>query len=154
MGMELRTTANLEDLNTDGAFDSNMRRTLMETPIRRINERGEAEVELMPDTYYLSSSIWTGHHFKDLPQFEDTLTDQWFSELSNRKLRFEFNQESLNVELKYIIHQSIFKDKWSITGLFRYRPTQYRHLQRYVNENWPNVSKISEMQSNVKPRVL
>ena len=148
MGMELRTTANLEDLNADGAFNSNLRRTLLETPIRRINERGEAEVELMPDTYYLSNSIWTGHHFKDLPQFEDTLTDQWFIELSNRKLRFEFNQESLNVELKYIIHQSIFKDKWSITGLFRYRPTQYRHLQRYVNENWPNLSKISEMQSN------
>lgn len=148
MGMELRTVAKLDDINADGTFNSRIRRTLMQTPVRRINDNGEEVVEAQTDTYYLSNSIWTGNQFKELPQFEETLTEDWFQKLSTRKLRFEFKQDSLNLELKYIVHQSIFKDKWSITGVFRYRPTTYQHLQRYVNGAWPNLTSFADMQTD------
>ena len=134
-----------------------MAEQLSYTPILAINGDGSYGVERVRTDFYLANDEWRASHFLELDQFAAEKDKAAFKRKGRKKgpggdeaafrdyvMRFRFDNRSLNMEAKFVFHQMIFAQAWSLNTACFQENQAMKKLAAYVNGRRPDISPISQ----------
>ncbi len=80
---------------------------------------------------------------ENIPQFQEMAKNH--SKRRRRNMRFEINSATVNLEVKYVWYQKLFKDEWAIGTVFGGQATSLRRLTAFLNEKYSNLPSLLDL---------
>ena len=138
--------------NQDIVNNSNEKitKTLSKYTEKKVNEDKSVIYTEIQTTYFLENNKWHIEFFGDIEQFKEEVENYKYS---NKNIYFPFNNENINKEMKFIVYNKIFHDKWSLQSTLISQMSFVRQLAKFINEKYPNINSFKELdleKSNIK----
>lgn len=92
--------------------------------------------------YFLENNKWHIDFFKDIQKLKPAY-EKYNSQVKN--IVFEFNNNNLNLEMKYIVINKLFSSQWNFKSLLYCYGNAIRHLSRFINNLYPNINSFMEL---------
>ncbi|MBZ8126164.1 transposase, partial [Bacillus thuringiensis] len=92
-------------------FHERLQRELSSYSVKTIEKDGSVAIHHVKDPYFLVNDIWNVDFLKNIPQFQEMAKNH--SKRRRRNMRFEINSATVNLEVKYVWYQKLFKDEWA-----------------------------------------
>ncbi len=83
--------------------------TLSKYTEKKINKDKSVTYTEIPTTYFLDNDKWHIDFFGKIEQFKEQVESYKYS---NKNISFPFNNENINKEIKFIVYNKLFSDKW------------------------------------------
>lgn len=101
---------------------------------------GSVIVEYVQNSYFLVNDIWNIGFLENIPQFTmETYKGK------NRDLYFRIANPTMNLEVKYVWYQKMFREEWSLRSVFVSHATMLRRLTSFLNEKYPNLFSLLDL---------
>ena len=108
---------------------------------RKINSDKSTFYTEVPTTYFLENDNWSIEFFVGIEQFKEPLENYKYT---NKNIPFPFNNESINKEMKFIVYNKLFFEKWSLQSTLMFQRPLIKRLARFINEKYPNINSFKE----------
>lgn len=128
------------------------------TPHVVIEEDSGYHIEREATSYYLDNDEWRASHFFEMSDFADDKGKGGFKpkkaikpgsrggkEYRDYIMRFRFNNPELNLEMKFVFHQLIFRRIWSLNTACFQGNQAIKKFASFINECHPEFSSIIEL---------
>lgn len=92
-------------------------------------------------SYFIENNVWNIEFFSNISQFKDKIKG-W---KKSNNIQFNFINNNLNLELKYIWYKKIFNEEWALSTAFVFQATQLKKFAIFINENYPEINSFIEM---------
>lgn len=104
-----------------------------------VNHSENLNKEIINDPYFFNNDIWNA-------EFIGEIINKTHSKNKIRKnIKFDFNNHSLKLEIKYIIYKKLFNEEWSLNSLFGSQATSLNKFCTFINEKYPTIQSLSEL---------
>nr|WP_168455249.1 tyrosine-type recombinase/integrase [Bacillus cereus]QEF20126.1 tyrosine-type recombinase/integrase [Bacillus cereus] len=124
-------------------FHERLQRELSSYSVKTIEKDGSVAIHHVKDPYFLVNDIWNVDFLKNIPQFQEMAKNH--SKRRRRNMRFEINSATVNLEVKYVWYQKLFKDEWAIGTVFGGQATSLRRLTAFLNEKYSNLPSLLDL---------
>ncbi|EOU1120208.1 tyrosine-type recombinase/integrase [Clostridium perfringens] len=116
--------------------------TLSKYTEKKVNKDKTVSYAEIPTTYFLENNKWHIEFFYGIEQFKKQVKDHKYT---NKNISFPFNSENINKEMKFIVYNKLFSDKWSLQSALRGQRRFIRLLAEFINEKYPNINSFKEL---------
>ena len=116
--------------------------TLSNYTEKKVNKDKSVTYTEIPTTYFLENNKWHIEFFADIEQFKEQVENYKYS---NKNILFQFNNENINKEMKFIVYNKLFSDKWSLQSAITSQAQFIRRLAEFINEKYPNINSFKEL---------
>ncbi|PRT15430.1 transposase [Bacillus toyonensis] len=130
-------------------FHERLQHELSSYHVKTIEKDGSISIHHVKDLYFLVNDIWNISFLKNIPQFLG-MVEKYKS--TNQNVRFQINNATVNLEVKYVWYQKLFKEEWSLSSIFRAQTTHLRRLTAFLNEKYPNLPSLLDLDINKAER--
>lgn len=128
--------------NTKIESKDKITKTLSKYTEKIINEDKSVTYIEIPTTYFLENDKWQIDFFRDIEQFKEQVKNYKYS---NKNLYFPFNNENINKEMKFIVYNKLFSDKWGLQTVLTGQMKFIRRLAEFINEKYPNINSFKKL---------
>jgi len=115
-----------------------------------INEDGSVTYKKIKTTYFLENDNWHIDFFGNIEQFKKQYEEYKYA---NKNIAFNFNNTNINNEMKFIIYNKLFNDKWKLSATIMGQQQFIRRLIEFINEKYPTINSFLELdikKANIK----
>ncbi|OOG91309.1 hypothetical protein BTH41_01610 [Bacillus mycoides] len=123
-------------------FHERLQRDLSGYPMKTIEKDDSVIIHHVKDPYFLVKDIWNVDFLENIPQFQE-MVEKYKG--TNRNVRFQINNATVNLEIKYVWYQKLFKDEWSLSTVFGEPARLLRRLTVFLNEKYPNLFSLLDL---------
>ena len=117
-------------------------KTLSKYIKRTINEDKSVVYTEVLTTYFLENDKWHINFFGGIDQFKEQIENYKYT---NKSISFPFNNENINKEIKFIVHNKLFSDEWALKSALNSQMQYIRQLAKFINEKYPNINSFKEL---------
>lgn len=110
-----------------------------------IHEDGSVTKNIVKDPYFFVNNTWNVSYIGTIPNFSEQITNYRYL---NKNIRFESVSPSINLELKYVWYNLLFREEWTLVGAFVRRARILRKLTNFLNERYPDLSSLLYLDVN------
>ncbi|PHG05149.1 tyrosine-type recombinase/integrase [Bacillus toyonensis] len=104
-----------------------------------IHADGSVSIEQVNNPYFLVNDKWNINFISGIKQFEEVIANRNFP---TKSVCFRFCNPSINLEVKYVYYQQLFKDLWTIQTIFGGKNTPLKRMSEFLNEKYPQQSSL------------
>ena len=123
-------------------FHERLQLELSNYPVKSVKVDGTVSIQHKRNPYFLVNDIWSISFFEAIPQFQKIIDNY---KGMNRNIRFQINSPSVNLEVKYVWYQKLFRDEWSLSSIFIGNATHLRKLTEFLNEKYYVLSSLLDL---------
>ncbi|HDR6247077.1 TPA: tyrosine-type recombinase/integrase [Bacillus cereus] len=123
-------------------FHERLQQELLTYPEKTIHEDGSVVIQQIQDPYFLINDMWDVERVGQIKQFSDSLQKYISLKSKFNNISFSFKSPSVNLEVKYIFYQRIFRDEWNIYTAFKGVEQYLRLLITFMNRKYPTLSSL------------
>ena len=113
-------------------------------PEKRVQPDKTVSTNMIPTDFFLDNDIWHVSFFVGIAQFEGVARVYQRSRNVNN-LYFNLNNPNMNTELKFIVHQKLFSEDWSLRPLYCTYAKHFKEYAQFINENYPHINSLLEL---------
>lgn len=124
--------------NEQFEFHERLQQELSSYPLNLIEKDGSITTQYVKDSYFLTHDIWHTSFLETIPQFQKLVKEH----SGRQHVRFQFNSATVNLEIKYVWFHKLFKEEWRIGSLFAGYATYLQKLTVFLNEKYPNLHSL------------
>lgn len=128
--------------NTINVSTDKITKTLSKYTEKIINKDKSITYTEIPTDYFLENDKWHIDFFSNIEQFKKQIEDYNYS---SRNIFFLFKNENINKEMKFIVYNKLFSDKWGVRSSFTNQMQFIRQLSKFINEKYPNINSFKEL---------
>lgn len=124
--------------------------TLSKYTEKKVNKDKSVTYTEIQTTYFLDNDKWHIDFFGDIEQFKEQVKNY---KRSNKNISFQFNNENINKEMKFIVYNKLFSDEWGLQAVLTGQMQFIRRLSEFINEKYPNINSFKELdleKANIK----
>lgn len=123
-------------------FHERLQQELLTYPEKTIHEDGSVVIQQIQDPYFLINDMWDVERVGQIKQFSDSLQKYISLKSKFNNISFSFKSPSVNLEVKYIFYQRIFRDEWNIYTAFKGVEQYLRLLITFMNRKYPTLPSL------------
>ncbi|MCT2534654.1 tyrosine-type recombinase/integrase [Aquibacillus koreensis] len=113
-------------------FHNELKQDMSSFPAQIISRDGDVSFQERDDTYFLDNNKWGLDKIRGVNQFK-LMVDS--SPTIRKNIKFQLEEPSLNLEVKYIFFNRLFNNQWKLTTMFQSIQNPIRRLTEFINEN-------------------
>ena len=146
-------TTNITSIfRNDTANNSNdkITETLSKYTEKKVNKDKSVTYTEIQTTYFLDNNKWHIGFFGDIEQFKQQVKNYKYS---IKNISFQFNNENVNKEMKFIVYSKLFSDEWGLQAVLTSQMKFIKRLSEFINEKYPNINSFKELdleKANIK----
>jgi hypothetical protein len=122
-------------------FHEGLQRELFTYPEKTVNKDRSVTIEQVNNPYFLVNDKWNINFLGEINQFKEMAENY---NLSKKNIYFKLSNPSLNLEVKYVYYQHLFRDLWGFKSTFSSQ-TQLNRMTEFLNEKYPKLSSLLEL---------
>lgn len=88
-----------------------------------IHEDGSVTINVVSNSYFLVNDTWNINVIGAISNFKEQFSNYKYS---NKNIRFEVKSPSVNLEIKYVWYNKLFRDEWTLASAFVGQATHLR----------------------------
>ena len=108
-----------------------------------VHEDRSVEYIVRQDSRFLEAECWTVGMFRDIGQFKENNGLDF--RCDKRILRFNFPNETINNEVRFIVYHKLFRSDWSVSNLFTNRLFELSLSTRFLWEKYPRLGSLLDL---------
>jgi integrase len=129
---------NIEQLG----FHEGLQLELSSYPVKLVQSDSSVIVQHEENPCFLINDIWNINFLVVIPQFQEMI-DKYKG--TSRNIHFEINSPSVNLEVKYVWYQKLFREEWALNSIFGVYSTHLRKLTAFLNEKYPALPSLLDL---------
>ncbi|MFJ8099975.1 tyrosine-type recombinase/integrase [Lysinibacillus sp. NPDC096212] len=122
-------------------FHEGLQRALSTYPEKTVQKDGSVSIEQVKNSYFLINDKWNINVISEIKQFEELVSNYNYS---NKNIQFQFDNPSINLEVKYVYYQQLFNDLWTIKSIFM-NQSPLKRITEFLNEKYPKLSSLLDL---------
>ncbi|WP_047983577.1 tyrosine-type recombinase/integrase, partial [Ornithinibacillus californiensis] len=126
-------------------FHDELMQKMTSFPVKVTSKDGSVNFRHRYDSYFLDNNKWSLYKIRGINQFKQMVDN---SPTIRRNIRFQFEEPSLNLEVKYIFFHRLFTNQWKVTTMFQSIQSPIRRLTEFINENMEGISSFLQLNIN------
>jgi integrase len=107
-----------------------------------IHEDGSVTTNVVQNPYFLVNDTWNVNVIGTIPNFKEQFLNY---KATNKNIRFEVKNPSINLEIKYVWYNKLFRDEWTLTTAFFGQVSHLRKLTAFLNEKYPELRSLLDL---------
>lgn len=107
-----------------------------------INGNGSVTKREIHNPYFLVNDTWSIEFIGTIPNFQERYQEY---NCFNKNVRFEVKSPSVNLELKYVWYNKLFREEWNLKSFFVGRITHLKRLTAFLNKKYSNLFSLLEL---------
>ncbi|AKR10514.1 transposase [Bacillus thuringiensis] len=119
-------------------FHERLQQELSSYPVNIIEINGSVDIQYVKNPYFLTHDIWHTSFLETIPQFQKLVEEH----SGRQHVRFQIDSATVNLEIKYVWFHKLFKEEWRISSLFSGYATYLQKLTSFLNEKYPNLHSL------------
>ncbi|KQB93387.1 transposase [Geobacillus sp. PA-3] len=108
-----------------------------------IHEDGSVTINVVSNSYFLVNDTWNINVIGAISNFKEQFSNYKYS---NKNIRFEVKSPSVNLEIKYVWYNKLFRDEWTLASAFVGQATHLRKLTAFLNEKYPTLYSLLDLE--------
>lgn len=128
--------------NTVNIFNDKITETLSKYTEKIVNKDKSVTYTEIPTTYFLDNDKWHIDFFGNIEQFKEQVENYKYA---SKNIYFSFNNENINKEIKFIVHNKLFYDEWGLQSTIMSQMQFIRRLAEFINEKYSNINSFREL---------
>ena len=109
---------------------------------KTINEDKSVTYTEVSTTYFLDNDKWHIEFFGNIEQFKEQVEKYKYS---SKNISFPFNNDNIKKEIKFIVYNKLFSDKWGLPSTLNVQSQFIRQLSKFINNKYPNINSFEEL---------
>ncbi|KXI83127.1 transposase [Bacillus cereus] len=109
---------------------------------KTIQSDGSVTTNRVDNPYFLMNNNWNIKFLKSIPQFQK-MADNYKGK--RRNVHFRINSPTVNLEIKYVWYQKLFKEQWALSSGFNQKAALLTKLSIFLNEKYPHLPSLFEL---------
>ncbi|MCU5582982.1 tyrosine-type recombinase/integrase [Bacillus toyonensis] len=123
-------------------FHESLQRELLTYPKKTVQDDGSITIQQIKDPYFIINDTWNLNFIENIPQFEEAMKN--YKSLG-QYVHFLINNPTIKLEIKYVFHQKLFGEIWSIGTIFNAYRTNLSKLSVFLNETYPDLFSLLDL---------
>jgi integrase len=119
-----------------------LQRELSNYPVKTVKADGTVSIHHERNPYFLVNDIWSISFFEAIPQFQEMIDNY---KGTTRSIQFQISSPSVNLEVKYVWYQKLFRDEWGLSSSFIGMATHLRKLTKFLNEKYNELPSLLDL---------
>ncbi|MFI8705466.1 tyrosine-type recombinase/integrase [Bacillus sp. NPDC077411] len=119
-------------------FHERLKCELSSYPVKIIEKDGSVATQHVKDPYFLVHDVWNPSFLENISQFQEVAKNY----RGRQNMSFQINSATVNLEIKYVWYQKLFKEEWTLNSVFNGQPTYLRRLTAFLNEKYPALPSL------------
>ncbi|PER93733.1 transposase [Bacillus sp. AFS059628] len=124
-------------------FHEQLQQELSTYTEKNIHEDGKVTNNIVQNPYFLVNNTWNVNVIGMIPNFIKQFLNYTHT---NKNLKFEIESPSVNLELKYVWYNKLFRDEWQLTSAFTGQVQHLRKLTAFLNEKYPALHSLLDLE--------
>jgi integrase len=124
-------------------FHEHLQKELSTYTEKIIHEDGSITTNVMRNPYFLVNDTWNINVIGAISNFKEQFLNYKYS---NKNVRFEVKSSSVNLEIKYVWYNKLFRDEWTLSSAFAGQATHLRKLATFLNEKYPVLHSLLDLE--------
>lgn len=124
-------------------FHERLQRELSSYPVMAVQPDGTVDIQHEKNPYFLVNDTWNISFLKSIPQFQEMI-DNYKGKIQN--IRFQIKSPSINLEIKYVWYQKLFRDEWALSSIFIGQATNLRKLTDFLSEKYNALPSLLDLE--------
>jgi integrase len=108
-----------------------------------IHEDGSVTTNVVQNPYFLVNDTWNVNVIGTIPNFKEQFLNY---KATKKNIRFEVKSPSVNLEIKYVWYNKLFRDEWTLTSAFVGQVSYLRKLTAFLNEKYPALHSLFDLE--------
>ncbi|WP_412973666.1 tyrosine-type recombinase/integrase [Priestia megaterium] len=118
-------------------------------PSKTIQGDGSITTHQIKEAYFIKNNTWNLNFLKAIPQFKEPIKNY---KSNGQYLHFNIKNPAIKLEIKFVFHQKLFRERWSITTIFNTYKSNLNKLSVFINETYPTLSSLQDLDINEAER--
>ena len=131
-------------IEVDTVIYAQIRQDMSSYPNMVTHEDGTVTVRQVNSSYFLNSDQWRIYKLQAIHQFQPMIKE-FMTERSRKTIYFDFDNETLNLEVKYIFFKRLFNQNWKISTIFQSLQNPLKRLTEFINEQYTTLSSFQQL---------
>ena len=123
-------------------YQDNISKTLSTYTEKIVNKDKTITYKEISTSYFLESNRWNINFFSTIEQFKEQVRNY---RGYHKNILFEFNNNTITKEFKFILYSKIFLEHWSLSNVFNTVRGYIIKLNEFINEKYPNINSLIEL---------
>ena len=123
-------------------YQDNISKTLSTYTEKIVNKDKTITYKEISTSYFLESNRWNINFFSTIEQFKEQVRNY---RGYHKNILFEFNNNTITKEFKFILYSKIFLEHWSLINVFNTVRGYIIKLNEFINEKYPNINSLIEL---------
>lgn len=123
-------------------FHERIRQDLSIFTERNIGADGSVVSHSVSNSYFLENDVWNIHELTKISNFSGYSSPTYY----RTNLRFEINSPSVNLEVKYVWFQKLFRDEWSLSTIYGIGANKLSKLTAFLNEKYSTLHSLLDLE--------
>lgn len=132
------------DIQVEKVIYEQIRQDMSSYPNKTIHEDGSVTVRQVNSSYFLINDRWHLDKMYAIRQFRPMI-DDFISEKSRKTIYFQFDNETLNLETKYIYFKRLFSHNWKISTVFQSLQNPLKKVTEFINEEYTTLTSFKQL---------
>lgn len=125
------------------SFHERLQQELSTYTEKIIHEDGSVTTNVVQNPYFLVNDTWNINVIGAIPNFREQFSNYKYSA---KNIRFEVKSPSVNLEIKYVWYNKLFRDEWTLTSAFCGQASHLRKLTAFLNERHPTLHSLLDLE--------
>ncbi|MGG3652607.1 tyrosine-type recombinase/integrase [Bacillus pseudomycoides] len=109
---------------------------------KTIQSDGSVTTNRVENPYFLMNNNWNIKFLESIPQFRK-MADNYKGK--RRNVPFRINSPTVNLEIKYVWYQKLFKEQWALSSSFNQKAALLNKLSIFLNEKYPHLPSLFDL---------
>ncbi|MGX1984151.1 hypothetical protein EDD69_1301 [Thermolongibacillus altinsuensis] len=120
-------------------FHERLQKELSTYTEKIIHEDGLVTTNVVQNPYLLVNDTWNMKVIGAIPNFNNY-------KATSKNIRFELKSPSVNLEIKYVWYNKLFRDEWTLTSAFVGQVRYLRKLTAFLNEKYATLYSLLDLE--------
>lgn len=108
-----------------------------------VHEDGSITTNVVQNPYFLVNDTWNVNVIGTIPNFKKQFLNY---KATNKNIQFEVKSPTVNLEIKYVWYNKLFRDEWTLTSAFAGQASFLRKLTVFLNEKYPTLHSLLDLE--------
>ncbi|PFM43773.1 transposase [Bacillus cereus] len=136
--MKRKRQINIGEVN----FHERLKYELSSYTEKTIQSDGSVTTNRVENPYFLMNNNWNIKFLKSIPQFRK-MADNYKGK--RRNVHFRINNPIVNLEIKYVWYQKLFKEQWALSSGFNQKAALLTKLSIFINEKYSHLPSLFDL---------
>ncbi|CGG58728.1 phage integrase family site specific recombinase [Streptococcus pneumoniae] len=136
--MKRKQQTNIGEVN----FHERLKYELSSYMEKRIHPDGSVTTNHVKEPYFFIYDSWNIKFLESIPQFRK-MADNYKGK--RRNVHFRINSPTVNLEIKYVWYQKLFKEHWALSSSFNAKAALLNKLSIFINAKYPHLFSLFDL---------